>query len=112
MGMNKEAVQHERGPRNSTIRKQMTDLITASDLINFNTIPRVPGVSRQQQEVKAELPRYPGLLSPRPPPPFLFSLPPVRQATPAGSPEVKTESQVSYVVKYFLNYEIFSCQYL
>ena len=39
--MNKDAVQHERGPRNSTIRKQMTDLITASDLINFNTIPRV-----------------------------------------------------------------------
>ena len=49
VGMNREAVQHERGPRNSTIRKQMTDLITASDLINFNTIPRV---SRQQQEVR------------------------------------------------------------
>ena len=108
VGMNREAVQHERGPRNSTIRKQMTDLITASDLINFNTIPRVPGVSRQQQEVKAELPRYPGLLSPRPPPPFLFSLPPVSQARPAASPEVKKESQVSFVVKYFLNYEIFS----
>ena len=48
VGMNREAVQHERGPRNSTIRKQMTDLITASDLINFNSIPRVPG--RQQEE--------------------------------------------------------------
>ena len=30
VGMNKEAVQHERGPRNSTIRKQMVDLSMAS----------------------------------------------------------------------------------
>ena len=98
VGMNREAVQHERGPRNSTLRKQMTDLITASDLVNFNTIPRVAGVSRQQQEVKPELAsRYPGLLSPRPPPPFLFSLPPVRRDT---SPEVKIEAQVScYVIQ-------------
>ena len=50
VGMNREAVQHERGPRNSTIRKQMTDLITASDLINFNSIPRVPGRQHQQEE--------------------------------------------------------------
>ena len=52
VGMNREAVQHERGPRNSTIRKQMTDLITASDLINFNSIPRVPGRQHQQEEEK------------------------------------------------------------
>ena len=90
VGMNREAVQHERGPRNSTIRKQMTDLITASDLINFNTIPRVPG--GQQQEVNAELSRYPGLVSPRHhQQPFLFSpLATVR-------PEVKTETQVSQI---------------
>ena len=30
--MNKEAVQHERGPRNSTIRKQMADLSSASQI--------------------------------------------------------------------------------
>ena len=30
VGMNREAVQHERGPRNSTIRKQMTDLSSVS----------------------------------------------------------------------------------
>ena len=30
VGMNKEAVQHERGPRNATIRKQMADLNIAS----------------------------------------------------------------------------------
>ena len=30
VGMNKEAVQHERGPRNSTIRKQMVDYMTAT----------------------------------------------------------------------------------
>jgi len=29
VGMNREAVQHERGPRNATIRKQMEDLSTA-----------------------------------------------------------------------------------
>ena len=29
VGMNREAVQHERGPRNSTIRKQMVDYMTA-----------------------------------------------------------------------------------
>ena len=32
VGMNKEAVQHERGPRNSTIRKQMVDLMCATKL--------------------------------------------------------------------------------
>ena len=32
VGMNREAVQHERGPRNSTIRKQMTDLSSVSPL--------------------------------------------------------------------------------
>ena len=30
VGMNKEAVQHERGPRNATIRKQMADYMTAT----------------------------------------------------------------------------------
>ena len=55
VGMNREAVQHERGPRNSTIRKQMTDLITATDLINFNTIPR------QTQRVKTEDRRFSSL---------------------------------------------------
>ena len=29
VGMNREAVQHERGPRNATIRKQMADMMTA-----------------------------------------------------------------------------------
>ena len=32
VGMNREAVQHERGPRNSTIRKQMADLSSATQL--------------------------------------------------------------------------------
>ena len=32
VGMNREAVQHERGPRNSTIRKQMTDLSSVGQL--------------------------------------------------------------------------------
>ena len=30
--MNREAVQHERGPRNATIRKQMTDIISARQI--------------------------------------------------------------------------------
>ena len=30
VGMNKEAVQHERGPRNSTIRKQMVDFMSST----------------------------------------------------------------------------------
>ena len=32
VGMNREAVQHERGPRNSTIRKQMTDIMNFTSL--------------------------------------------------------------------------------
>ena len=32
VGMNREAVQHERGPRNATIRKQMTDMISARQM--------------------------------------------------------------------------------
>ena len=46
--MNKEAVQHERGPRNSTIRKQMTDYISSNqspflrNLPIFHHSPRVP----------------------------------------------------------------------
>jgi len=40
--MNKEAVQHERGPRNSTIRKQMADFISARqispDVLNYNNV--------------------------------------------------------------------------
>ncbi|CAF0829653.1 unnamed protein product [Didymodactylos carnosus] len=41
VGMNKEAVQHERGPRNSTIRRQMALLLKeSSDLINaYHTAP-------------------------------------------------------------------------
>jgi len=46
--MNKEAVQHERGPRNSTIRKQMALLLKESnDLLNayhfhqYQTIEKV-----------------------------------------------------------------------
>merc|ERR1712130_420892 len=42
VGMNKEAVQHERGPRNSTIRKQMADFISARqispDALNYNNV--------------------------------------------------------------------------
>jgi len=47
VGMNREAVQHERGPRNATIRKQMTDIISARQLnpatfTPFHPLPR-PG---------------------------------------------------------------------
>ena len=40
--MNREAVQHERGPRNSTIRKQMTDMISARQMsfLPFHPIMR------------------------------------------------------------------------
>ena len=68
--MNKEAVQHERGPRNSTIRKQMADLSSASqigfspsqfsplmrspipNLYPFTTFPTTP--SRTQPEETRE----------------------------------------------------------
>ena len=48
VGMNKEAVQHERGPRNSTIRKQMVDLsmATASHSPDFPPAPFPPGLVR------------------------------------------------------------------
>ena len=67
VGMNREAVQHERGPRNSTIRKQMTDLIT------FNTIPR-------QQQIKPELQIYPS--------PFL-----ARPATESHQPKIFSQTK-------------------
>ena len=44
VGMNKEAVQHERGPRNSTIRKQMVDLSMASAASQSPEFP--PGLVR------------------------------------------------------------------
>ena len=48
VGMNKEAVQHERGPRNSTLRKQMVDLsmATASQSPEFPPVPFPPGLVR------------------------------------------------------------------
>ena len=47
VGMNREAVQHERGPRNATIRKQITDIISARNISQpsftpFHPLPR-PG---------------------------------------------------------------------
>ena len=91
VGMNREAVQHERGPRNSTIRKQMTDLIT------FNTIPR-------QQQIKPELQIYPSPFLARPGTEShqskifsqtkteIFSQPPL---TPPASPEILKSVKVS-----------------
>ena len=40
VGMNREAVQHERGPRNATIRKQMTDMISARQMSLTSFTPR------------------------------------------------------------------------
>lgn len=38
VGMNKDAVQHERGPRNSTLKKQMQMLINKDQICDFNQI--------------------------------------------------------------------------
>ncbi|CAF2549586.1 unnamed protein product [Rotaria sp. Silwood2] len=55
-GMNKEAVQHERGPRNSTIKKQMALLIKESnDLINAYNFHRYQSMSFHHQSI----PKYP-----------------------------------------------------
>ncbi|CAF0944701.1 unnamed protein product [Adineta steineri] len=55
-GMNKEAVQHERGPRNSTIRKQMALLLKESnDIMNAYHFHRYQSMSLQQQST----PKYP-----------------------------------------------------
>ena len=77
VGMNREAVQHERGPRNSTIRKQMTDIM------NFTSL---------KHQIKPELQKYSSLPSPsipiRPNPSQSISPP----LTPPSSPEIlKTE---------------------
>ena len=77
VGMNREAVQHERGPRNSTIRKQMADLSSASQLglplVNMSTMPGLyisppftPNVSLSpERKVKTE---FSPSLPPTPPP--------------------------------------------
>ncbi|CAF0810954.1 unnamed protein product [Adineta ricciae] len=55
-GMNKEAVQHERGPRNSTIRKQMALLLKESnDIINAYHLQRCQSISLYP----ASLPKFP-----------------------------------------------------
>ncbi|UJR36923.1 hypothetical protein I4U23_029635 [Adineta vaga] len=55
-GMNKEAVQHERGPRNSTIRKQMALLLRESnDIINAYHLHRYQSISFHQPSV----PKFP-----------------------------------------------------
>ena len=45
VGMNKEAVQHERGPRNSTIRKQMVDYMTATASLYTKPSPPVSPIN-------------------------------------------------------------------
>ncbi|XP_047525059.1 protein tailless [Pieris napi] len=69
-GMNKDAVQHERGPRNSTIRRQMALYFRepAHD-VGLPTPPALDLALTKQQ------PRSDVLLPPLPPPPPLHPLP-------------------------------------
>ncbi|XP_059485557.1 nuclear receptor subfamily 2 group E member 1 [Neocloeon triangulifer] len=69
-GMNKDAVQHERGPRNSTIRRQMSMFYKDGPgspplLLSSNTSSPIPGGTALDLVV----PKRPSMLPPTPPTP-------------------------------------------
>ena len=117
VGMNREAVQHERGPRNSTLRKQIADLSSVSPLGMTNSpfpLVRSPLTSLYLS------PSYSPSLTPNvtisPERPSRHALPPT---PPLPSPEdlsvktsrVASKSKISNaaaeVSKYFLDSNIF-----
>lgn len=58
VGMNKDAVQHERGPRNSTLRRQMAMFISGKDMISSDDVKKI-----QQDLVFRALPIQPTIPS-------------------------------------------------
>ncbi|CAB4059698.1 NR2E1 [Lepeophtheirus salmonis] len=104
VGMNKDAVQHERGPRNSTLRRQMSLYFKEHSNNNTTTVSSESGSPRSSPPINSTLPQFQGIggasVSSSSSPPLLFTSPhatsPGLDLSPYSKPLIHFPLPLSY----------------